>query len=364
MYSKTLDDPAQIKQIDSEDMLGKVSLLGPHLKLSFDEALKNDVPYEDIDSILFFGLGGSGIAGDVINNYLLPVSKVPVAVAKANYLPKYVGKKTLCISLSYSGNTVETIACFKEAIKKQARTIAITSGGEIEELAKQNGSVLVKLPGDYPPRSALGLLTGAALGCLYKTGLFNTIAEDIAKTVSFLENLKTKYEQTCPVQENPAKKIAAELTETIPLIYGSESVGFTTANRWKAQINENAKAMAFCNFFPELAHNEIIADCKNKSCIVYLKNPDEKAEQLIANSVALRLMKAKNNKIIEIAAEGDTELEKMFSLIMLGDFISVYMAIVKVIDPTPVDKITRLKEELKKKARPGPKKIDVASSSS
>jgi len=350
MSLRNLDDSAFLTQIDSSQMLQRICEMPFHLEAAFKAGVKSAIEAKNIKSVVFFGLGGSAVAGEIVCQKLSHHWNFPALVIKKSTLPAFIDENTLCVALSYSGNTKETIDCYKEAIKRGCKVIAITSGGNLEKLSAQNKNVIVKLEEDFQPRAALGLLIGATFGSLEKVHLIEDAHEIVAKTVELLHSLKEKYAPDALTEVNQAKKIALKLLDHLPLVYASESLGLATSGRWKTQLNENAKVMAFSNVFPELAHNEIMSASElSGSIIIYLKNPDEDADSLIANSIALKLMKPHEEKLLEIASVGESQMEKMLSLIYLGDFVSAYLAILRGVDPTPVEHISRLKKELKQR---------------
>ncbi len=206
---KELDKISLIKQIDKASMLETISDTPQHLEKTFSEASQKDISFSKINSIVFFGLGGSAIAGELISQELFGQSRVPAVVVKRGSLPSFVNKNTLCFALSYSGNTRETLSCYKEAIKKKVKVIAITSGGELERLSTRNKNLVVKLPNNFQPRAALGLLTGATLGCLEKTGLFTkSLAKTVKNTAKLLSSLAKDYDLNVETSKNLAKRIA------------------------------------------------------------------------------------------------------------------------------------------------------------
>lgn len=357
MHSKSLDDKAWLQKIDSDSMLQKICQLPQHLNEGFKRGtvltFGDGSPIMDGEpsppsTVVFFGLGGSAIAGEIICHKMLEKSSIPALVTKRSSIPSFIDSSTLCFIVSYSGNTKETINCYMEAIEKNAQVVVITSGGMLEKLSLSNKNKLIKIPDGYQPRAALGFLIGAALGYLAKLNILKDLEQNIGQTVKLLSSLVEKYQPSIEIGQNSAKQIANEIYEHLPLIYASETLGIATANRWKAQLNENAETMAFSNYFPELSHNEIMGNHDIKKAIIYLKNPDEKAEQLITNKTALQLLKSDKSKLIEVAAEGDSRLQKMLSVMLLGDLVSAYLAILREVDPTPVDKITKLKAKMQK----------------
>ncbi|RJQ33526.1 MAG: bifunctional phosphoglucose/phosphomannose isomerase [Actinobacteria bacterium] len=350
MSSNILDNPALIKQIDISEMLPKIDGLANNLVDGYKLGLSKKCKVNNYKAIVFFGLGGSGIAGEIVHHKLLEHSNIPILTIKNTKLPAFIDKDTLCIALSYSGNTTETLACYKEAFRRKSKITAITSGGTLAKIARKNDDDLILLPDYFQPRQALGFLVGGALGHLEQ--IIDNLDSSIMSTAQLLISLKQKYCASVKTASNPAKKIALDIRDRLPLIYACQSLGAVCASRWKNQINENANCPAYANHFPELSHNEIMAEGgKIKPIILYLKNPDEDANNLIANSITLKLMEPECTKILEVASDGDDLLQKMLSIILLGDYVSTYLAILNEIDPTSVDKINQLKKELSQKTK-------------
>ncbi len=203
-------------------------------------------------SIVFCGLGGSAISGDLLNDYLSGEFKIPFIVVRGYNLPSFVNEETLVIISSYSGNTEETISCFEQALKKKSKIVAITSGGKISEIAATNKLPVVNLQSGFQPRYSLGQSFFSLLKLMQELGLAN---ED--NNVKLIINLWQKRAQDYSSKNNRAVQMAKELIGFIPVIYSSEFLT-STGYRLKCQMNENAKLHTFHNSIPEMNHNEII----------------------------------------------------------------------------------------------------------
>lgn len=305
-----------------------------------------------IRQIVITGLGGSAIGGDLLRAYLADKCAVPVTVNRHYYFPDFVGKETLVIVSSYSGNTEETVSAYKDAIKRKAKIFCITSGGEVERMAKKHAHPYIKIPGGFPPRAALGYSFFPTLIALSKLGFIKNQKKDISETLMLLRNLSKKYSDHS-AQDNPALNLATTLYGKLPLIYSGADKFDTVNTRWRGQINENAKTLAFGHGFPELNHNEIVGwevlkDLMKKIHVVILRDKEDFKRIQLRMDVTKGIIGELADGITEVHSEGKSLLTRMFSLLYLADWLSFYLAMLNGVDPTPVKKIDFLKEELGK----------------
>jgi glucose/mannose-6-phosphate isomerase len=270
---------------------------------------------------------------------------------KGYSLPAYCGKETLVIAVSYSGETEETLAAFAQAVSAGCRTVAVSSGGQLAELARADGVAQVSIPSDVPaPRGALGYLVGAAVGVLEAIGILPAAAEELAKAPVALDALTSELGPDRPIEGNRAKTLAAWLRGRVPVVWGSEGVAEAAALRWKTQLNENAKVPAFHSVLPELDHNEIegwIDDAGSSFALVVLRHAGEHPRIARRVRATLEAMGDSGLEWREVSGEGSTPLEALLSLILLGDFASTYLAILRGVDPMPVRVLTELKDRLR-----------------
>ena len=349
-----LDDLKKIEQLDTLNMLAiEENFAG---QLAEAEKIGNllDVRYfenKKFAGLVFIGMGGSGFTGDVIRSLLRNESDIPVDVIKGYRLPGYVNKDWLVIALSYSGNTEETLTAAEEAIKRNCEIIFISSGGRAEQIAKENEKFLIKIPGGFQPRAALGYLMIPLLMLLNKIKLSSISPEDIKSAINMIKKMAENYKRNVPFDKNPAKQLAARLGNYLPVIYSFESEISPVAYRWKCQINENSKTPAFFNEFPELNHNEIVGwerlrKTTRDFILVYFKDKDSSERINARIKITAELVRNNFADIIEVEIQGNTPIEKVLSTIFLGGITSVYLALINGVDPTPIEKINTLKTKL------------------
>jgi len=348
-----LDQPIKVKKIDKSDMLGHLMKTPDYCLDAVNRARQVKVPEKvKPKNIIIAGMGGSAIGGEILQDWLREELPIPVEVCKDYVLPAYANEDTLFFANSYSGNTEETLTAFVEAIRRKCIAITITSGGYLLSFSKKLQLPHVAIPSQLPSRVAIPYLFFPLPVLLERMGILSSREEDIEETIQILKKVGEENSPEIPTENNMAKKQALELVKTIPIIYGFRQYG-AIARRLKTQFNENSKVLSKYDVFPELNHNETVgweapeALTKNYS-VILIQDPNEPPEirHRIEATKSLALHKAK--KILEIHAKGDGKLAKMFSVLRVGDFASVYLAILQRVDPTPVKIIDRIKVEMKK----------------
>lgn len=349
-----LDDLKKFRQLDTLNMLA----IEENFAVQLSDAKKigtvadiSAIRNEKFTGVAFLGMGGSGFTGDIIKSLLINECDIPVDVIKGYRLPGHVGKGWLVISLSYSGNTEETLAAVTEALKRSCEVIFISSGGNAEKIALENKKCLVKIPGGFQPRAASGYLLIPLLIVLNKIGLSSIGEEEIDNAIKLIDVLAKKYNSSVPLKDNPAKQLAARIDNFLPVIYSFESEISPVAYRWKCQINENSKTPAFFNEFPELNHNETVGWDRLKNItkgfiLIYFIDKDSPERINARIRITAELIRDNFADIIEINIKGKTPIEKVLSTIFLGGIASVYLALLNGVDPTPIDKINTLKTKL------------------
>ena len=316
------------------------------------EAARIKLNVKNIEHIVVSGLGGSAIGGDLIRAYFADKCEVPVIVNRHYYFPDYVGKNSLVIISSYSGNTEETTASYKDAIKRKAKIFCITSGGEVERMAKKYKHPYIKIPGGFPPRAALGYSFFPTLIALSKLGFIKNQKKEIKETLALLKELSSQYSNH-NAPDNRALNLAKRLHGKLPLIYSGADKFDTVNTRWRGQITENAKTLAFGHVFPELNHNEIVGwevlkDIMKNIHVVILRDKEDYKRIQLRMDVTKGIIGDLADGITEVYSEGKSLLARMFSLLYLADWLSFYLAMLNGVDPSPVKKIDFLKEELGK----------------
>ena len=311
----------------------------------------NPIDLAEINQILICGMGGSAIAGDILSAYLENELPVPINVNRKEFIPAYVSEKTLIIISSNSGNTAETLAAYNQAVEKKAQLLIITSGGKLIELAKENNIPLIKIPSGYPPRQAFGF---AFFTLLYQFSAWKWITlkkeviDDVKNTVKII--LKRNAPEK-PNRNHLAFNIARELNKKIPILYSASSAFEPILTRWRNQINENSKSLAFSNIIPEMNHNEIVGwemnyPANDNLVVVFLQDVDLKGERKKRLKLTKEIISKKCQNIVDVYPEGKTKLGKMISMIYLGDWVSYYLAMFYGKDPIDIKNIDYLKSKL------------------
>lgn len=302
-------------------------------------------------NIVVLGMGGSAIGGDLLRSLTEDELGVPMVVSRDYALPQFVGPDSLVLACSYSGNTEETLTAYQAARKRGARLVAITSGGKLGELAAQEGVPAVTIPKGLSPRAALGYMFMPALTILERLGFIGGKERDCDEMIATLEALRDVLGPRSPFSVNQSKQIAHKMLGKIPIIYGSGGWRGIAAERWKCQINENAKTPAFWNVFPELNHNETVGwECPEAVIhqveVFVLQDKEDSAKIQKRIEVTEEIMAGKVGGITHVWPMGSSRLARFFSLIYVGDFASLYLAFLNGVDPTPVRVIDLLKKRL------------------
>jgi glucose/mannose-6-phosphate isomerase len=311
------------------------------------------IPVHNFKNIVVLGMGGSAIGGDLLSGYLADELSIPIVVIRGYDIPKFVDENSLVFTVSYSGNTEETISTLKKCLEAKARIIALTSGGKLAVLSQENNFPVIKVPAGIQPRAAISYLFFPILKALERLGLIKERSSEIEETISILQDLSREYGAKSPSENNLAKKVALILYQHLPLIYGSEGLLEAVAMRWKTQINENSKWPCFWNIFPELDHNEIVGyEIKNninrQVKIIYLQDKDGLLRVDQRQKITRKIIQGKVAEFMVCPTKGKGKMARMFSLIFLGDLASYYLAILNQVDPSPVACIEDLKKELAK----------------
>lgn len=353
MGHRSLDDPASLAAVDSGGMLSLAGALGDQLRSGFQAGTgPPDLPSgEGLRSVVICGMGGSGVAGDILRVLFAPRLPLPIVVCKSYEVPEFCGRDTLAVAVSFSGDTEETLAAYLDAVARGARVVSICGGGELASLSVEDQVARVAVPADIPaPRAALGYLTGAAIGTLDRMGLVPPAADLIDEACDHLDQVARSLGPEIPAEVNQAKNLAAWLEGRTPVIWGSEGLAEAAAVRWKTQLNENAKTPAFHADIPELDHNEIEGWSEGTARgygAVVLRHGGEHPRIATRISATIDTVSRSGLELREVHAAGANPLAVLLSMIMVGDFTSTYLAILRGVDPMPVPVLTDLKARLR-----------------
>jgi len=342
-------DRDTIGRFDTSDQITDVLAIPEHLRDALWKVESAQLgSWDSPAGLVVAGMGGSAIGGALARAALGDTASRPILSARAYGLPPWTTPDTTVLCSSYSGDTEEALACYEAAGALGATRVVATSGGRLAELARGDGVPVIPLSGGLQPRAAVAYMTVAALDVAARCGAAPRVVSDIDVAAEHLEELVIQWGPEAP-EESEAKMLARGLLGAIPVIAGA---GLTTpiAYRWKTQINENAKLPAFWHELPELDHNEIVgwtgAQELGRFAAVFLEDAD--THPRVADRVELtqRLISDFASATFRVPTRGQTSFERVFSLILLGDLLSVYLAVLRGVDPGPVEIIERLKAQL------------------
>lgn len=338
-------------RLDSLDMFGAAAGLPEQLRTALDGARDVDgLPHhDDIENVVVLGMGGSGIAGDILTVIAGPFMPVPVVVHKGYGIPNFIGENTLVFAVSFSGNTEETLEGAQEAAMAGGRMVCISHGGELAELASAWGAPHLRIADGIPmPRAGIGAVAVPPMVVLEAMGLFPGATAWIEAAIDQL----TKRRDQLTVDGNPAEALARRIGRTIPIVYGGGGIGQVASFRWKAQFNENTKIPAFNNVIPELTHNEICGWGQHGDVtrqvfhVVELRHEFEHPQVARRFDLANGLMDEVVAGIDAVEAEGEGPFAQLLDLVMMGDFVSLYAAYAEGVDPGPVPVLDDIKAAL------------------
>lgn len=344
-----------INNVDKSNMFEVLKDFHKQVKDALGIAKKyklNKYSTKGIKNVIISGLGGSAIGGDLFRSYTQYEIKLPVTVNRNYALPKFADSNTLVIISSYSGNTEETVSAYKQAIKKGCKIICITSGGEVKKIAEKNKHNCIIIPGGFQPRCALGYSFFTLLILFMCLGFIKSKNPDIKEILNVLEKESVKFTNFNP-DTNQALKIAIDLKGKLPIIYSSADIMDVVNLRWRGQISENSKILAYGNLYPEMNHNELVGwklneDIMKKIVVIYLKDLNDNERIKLRMDITSGIIKKYADNIIYLESNCKYKLGRIFDLIYLGDWVSYYLAILNEVDPTPVDVINYLKGNLDK----------------
>ena len=326
---------------DSGNMIEVLRKFPSMLQESMTLAEDISFPKEFIENIIISGMGGSGYTGDLLKVYLQDMP-IQVHVVKDYILPKFVDRKSLMFAISYSGNTEETVTAYRTALKRGCKIVCIASGGKLKELSNLNKTPFIEVPKGIQPRLSTPYLFLSVLISMQNLGLIDDVEESIEETVAYLKASQKKIEMYC-------HDLAKKLKGKTPIIYSSQRM-FCIAEKWKTDINENAKVHAFYNMFPEFNHNEICAYQNSKDTFHTILISDIQDHERIKKRFEIfkKVVKKYKVELTEVALKGDNFMTRLFSAILMGLYLGYFMAIEQGTDPTPVEIIENLKKELEK----------------
>lgn len=354
---------ADVRAIDRSDMAGKIAAWPRQLEEQRRALAADPWPRLPAPRLLAVGgMGGSAIAADLVFALAADRLPFPTLVCRDDRWPAAVGPGAIALLSSYSGDTAETLALYDAAGRQGAKRLILSTGGALARRGEADGVPRRRLPGGLPPRAALGYSVASLSLLLEALGdpgegdaAWNEAASDLAE-------LNARCAPERPEAGNPAKELARALVGRAVSVVGTAGPAAAIARRWKGQLHENAKTLAFDAVLPEMNHNEIVgyqalADLHPRLALVFLAG--------LAGSPAVAARQDVTRQIVEeagiathvVAATGRSPLARLLSLVVLGDWTSLYLAVLAGVDPTPIDKIDRLKAALAAAGGRGPEDV-------
>jgi glucose/mannose-6-phosphate isomerase len=344
----TETDESSPAPLDTLGMVGATAGLPEQIVEAAEKTrgLENLPSKDQIENVVVLGMGGSGIAGEVLHAAAGPYLPIPVLNFRTYNVPAFVGEGSLVFGVSFSGHTEETVEAVTEAALQGAHVVVITRGGELGHRAESWDAPVIRVAAGIPtPRAGIGALAIPPLVVLEEIGLFPGATHWIELAVQQLRERRDQLMQP----GNQAEVLARHIGRTIPIIYGGSGLGTVAAHRWKNQMNENAKIPSFSNSLPELCHNEIVGwgqhgDLTRQAItVVNLRHDFEHPQLAERYRLVSEVMDEVVARIEEVRAEGEGELAQLLDLILIGDFTSLYLAMQEGVDPGPVPVLDHIK---------------------
>jgi glucose/mannose-6-phosphate isomerase len=347
-----LDDLDLFKKIDAGDMLTHIMTLPGQLEegwqLGQQLSLGDEIAYRQI---IIAGMGGSAIGADMLAAFAAPVCRLPIHVHRDYDLPAWAqGQETLVILSSHSGDTEETISSYEAAVRNGCSTLAVTRGGKISLMARENGTLQWNFVHDGQPRSAVGFNFMLPLAFLCRKCLLPDAAKDVAAAVDLMRRQAAKLAPESPVASNLAKRMAGQLVNRWVTVVGAGYLA-PIARRWKGQINEIAKAWAQFEFLPEIDHNTLAGivnpDCQLQHMMtLFLQSSCDHPRNRRRMDLTRQSFMLEGLNTDFIKAVGDSPMEQIWSTLQFGDFLAYYLAMAYQIDPTPIPAIQGFKQQM------------------
>ena len=342
-------DREAVAAVDPTGQIGEIGDLSAHLRDALwrvDSAVI--APLDAAGGLVAAGMGGSAVGARLALAALGPRVTRPVAIADGYALPPWTGPEHLVLCSSYSGGTEETLSAYDDAAERGAPRLVATTGGALAERARRDGAPVIPLPGGFQPRAAVGYGIVSTLEAAALAGAAPSLRGEVEAAAALAERLAAEW-GTDGDEDGEAKALARRLHGTVPVVVGAELTA-PVAYRWKCQINENAGLPAFASELPEADHNEVVgwpgADGLGPFSAVFLEDPQARPRLLARSELTAAEAESGATVVERVTARGETRLERLVSLVLLGDLVSLYMAVLAGADPMDITPIDRVKAAL------------------
>ena len=352
MDTSVIESVERIRAADPEDMLGRIKELPKQIQDAWQVTRAAQLPpaYGDVRNITVIGMGGSAIGGDLAAALLADELKVPMSVHRDYGLPAFIGRDSLVIASSYSGNTEETLSAFEEARKRGAKVLALTTGGTLATQARAANYPVVTFSYKARPRATLGYSLGLVLGSLTRLGLTRDLSADIDAAIADLAKLEERVHEGA--RTNDAKKLAIQLYGRVIFAYGAGVMG-VMARRVKGQWNENAKNWSAYDVMSELNHNAVVGFpnpqiAREAITVLLLRSDRDNPRHKIRFDVTRELLDRASIQHKSLQFGGTNLLSEVLQMTLFTDYVSFYVALLNGADPSPNTAIDYLKDRLAK----------------
>jgi glucose/mannose-6-phosphate isomerase len=329
-------------------MLAQVAGAGGQARVALRAAQSAPLVGPMPEVVVVAGMGGSGIAGDVLAALAFGTSAVPVLAVKGDRLPAFVGPGTLLVAVSYSGNTAETVSAVEHGVAAGARLVAVTSGGTLAELASSRGAPLVTIEGGRMPRAALWSLVVPVCSAAEAVGVLPPLTDQVCAAADALDEEAAALGPGVATAANPAKLAALRLLDRLPVVWGSGQVGAVAATRFRTQCNENAKVSVVSGALPEADHNDVMGleggIGPGRELVLLRDEAGEHDRDGRRIQAVLKAIDARD-PLVHSAGKGP-DLARLARLTAFADFTSTYLGIVRGVDPTPIRTLDQVKAAL------------------
>tara|TARA_Y100000590_G_scaffold206969_1_gene234421 strand:+ start:2808 stop:3866 length:1059 start_codon:yes stop_codon:yes gene_type:complete len=333
---------------DPDGMLAKIRAAPDIARKGWDNGQKAHLPrgYQDIENVIVAGMGGSAMGADILRAMLVDIAEIPMLLSRGYTIPAFAGPQTMVVCASYSGNTEETLSAFDAAKNAGCKIVVVGGGGRLFKAAENIPQLTIKASG--MPRAVMVEAMFLLASLLDKMGVAKDLADDIPVAIADMDSFIKQVDVFVPVENNLAKATAEKLRGKIPMIVGSGALA-TVARRWKAQINENSDQWSIIDEMPEFNHNTIqgmdlpVLGQKGIAPLFLCCSDDDKRDRIQTDD-AVRLMEEGGYSPLVLDAGGSNRLGNILCSVILGDFISYYLALLNDVNPTPIGRIARLKE--------------------
>ncbi len=342
-----LDKNGYIEQIDSDNARGVIATQHEQLLHSFDVSVDLDSSY--INAIVVVGMGGSALAAQLVQTWWFEQLSIPLVIVRGYDLPAFVDEHTLVVCSSYSGNTEEVLNAYQQTKDHGSKCVVMASDGVLAEQATADNVPFYQIPSGYQPRIAMWYGVRAFAELMQQLGFVTDAVSQLENAAGFLQTATEEWKAEVPTAENRAKQIAEECMGKAVWVYAGPKLS-SAAYKWKISINESSKQIASWNQLPEFNHNEFLGwteqPIEKPFTVIQLQSALDNERIQKRFEISNRILSGRMPSPIVVESRGETHIQHLLWACLLGDFTSLYLGVLNNVNPTRVDAIEKLKEEL------------------